>query len=391
MLQRAPQLLLPDREGGRPLVGLAGEVDGGFAEELVALGDGDARGAERGPLALREHGETAVEHGQRELPRKPLHAAGGVVGLPLVGRHDRERDARGGGLRLGMETGAHALEAGHPAEVGLRGGGAAAGERGKGRAQQPLGEIGIDVTDDDGGHALRTVPFVPELDETLARGALNDLGDADRHATRQDRVAEHELELRDGGAETHVVPRALLAHDDAALAVDLGGSEQQAGGIVAEDAEALGESGLGGLGQLQQVEGAVETGGGVGVAAKAHAHALEELDERAGGEVAAAVEGHVLQEVGDAALAFLLVHAARQDEESEGRAPLGLRVALHDVAQAVVELAEARGRIGLQVAALVGETRSGRGKGKGAQKERREQTWTEGVHGRQERHPGPKS
>ena len=97
----------------------------------------------------------------------------------------------------------------------------------------------------------------------------------------------------------------------------------------------------------------------------------------------------MLEEVGDSALVFLLVQAARVDEEAEGGAALGLGVAQDDVAQAVVEFSEAGGRVGPEVAILVGEAGRGRGQGEGAQQERGEQAGGEG-HRREQTDPPPK-
>jgi hypothetical protein len=207
------------------------------------------------------------------------------------------------------------------------------------------------------------IPGVPELREAGARGLLDDLDQADGNAFRQERVAEHELELRDERAETHVVAGAFLAEDDAALLVDLRVEQQQAAGVVGQHLQALGDVFRVGVGQLQHILGAVETGGGIGVAAETHAHALEKLDERAGRVVLAAVEGHVLEEVRDAALILLLMERTRLDEQAERGAALRLLVGIDHVAHAVGQGAEARRRVSREVAAGLGKTGSRRQRG----------------------------
>lgn len=120
-------------------------------------------------------------------------------------------------------------------------------------------------------------------------------------------------------------------------------------GVVGEHAKTLGE-GLGlGVGQVEHVDGAVEAGVGVGIAAEVHAQALEKLDEGAGRVVGAAIEGHVLQEVGEAALALGLVECTGGDDEAEGGAASRLGVGAEGVAQAVGEFAGDDGGIGGEV------------------------------------------
>jgi hypothetical protein len=137
------------------------------------------------------------------------------------------------------------------------------------------------------------------------------------------------------------------------------GFEEKAAGVVTEDAEALAERGGVGFGKFEKVERGVETGAGVGVGAEAHAHALEQLDERARGVVFAAVERHVFEEVGDAALVVLLVKRAGADVEAEGGAALGLGVGADGVAEAVGQGAEAHGGIGSEIGRFVGERNRG--------------------------------
>ena len=120
-------------------------------------------------------------------------------------------------------------------------------------------------------------------------------------------------------------------------------------GVVGEHARALGE-GLGlGVGQIQHVNGAVEGCVGVGIAAEVHAHALEKLDEGAGRVVGAAVERHVFEEVGEAALGVGLVERAGGDDETEGGARARFGVGADGVANAVGERAGVDGGIGGEI------------------------------------------
>ncbi len=101
--------------------------------------------------------------------------------------------------------------------------------------------------------------------------------------------------------------------------------------------------------EFEEIDRAIEAGVGVRIAAKAHAHALEELDQRTGRVTLAAIEGHVLEEMGQPALVVALVERTSENEEAEGDAAFWFAIWQDDVTQAVRELAEARGWIGLKI------------------------------------------
>src|SRR6185295_13710483 len=91
-------------------------------------------------------------------------------------------------------------------------------------------------------------------------------------------------------------------------------------------------------------------------------------DEGAGGEVGGAVEGHVLEVVGDAALAISLVERAGVHVDPHDGAAGRDGVALDDVAEAVVELAGGEGGVGgegLREGGGQGEERDEGGEGAG--------------------------
>ena len=128
------------------------------------------------------------------------------------------------------------------------------------------------------------------------------------------------------------------------------------------------------------VDGAVEAGGGIGVAAEVHAEALEELDDIGRGKVLAAVERHVLEEVGEAALVLVFVDGADLDGEAGADAAAGFGVAEEGVAQAVVELAPLDGRVDGQVTGLVGKI-GRRGRERRGQEQQRENERKEPASG----------
>src|SRR5690606_16891933 len=90
------------------------------------------------------------------------------------------------------------------------------------------------------------------------------------------------------------------------------------------------------------------------------------------GEVARAVERHVLDEVGEAELVVVLEDGARADDEAQLSAPLGARVLPHVVAKPVVERADPQGGIERQRVALRGGGRGGQSRQEEWQRKRDE-------------------
>ena len=94
--------------------------------------------------------------------------------------------------------------------------------------------------------------------------------------------------------------------DDAALVVDVLVGKQQAVGPVVEDIEARVDVGrVGGGDVVDIIDGLVDAGVGIEVGTELHADFLAELHHAVALEMLAAVEAHVLQEVGEAALVLL--------------------------------------------------------------------------------------
>ena len=71
------------------------------------------------------------------------------------------------------------------------------------------------------------------------------------------------------------------------------------------------------VGHVQHVDGLVERGVGVHARAEPHADRLHEVDQVLLGEVLAAVERHVLDEVGQAELVVVLDDRADVDDQAQ--------------------------------------------------------------------------
>src|SRR6185503_6060002 len=106
-----------------------------------------------------------------------------------------------------------------------------------------------------------------------------------------------------------------------------------------------------------------------------------------GREVLAAVEGHVLEQVGEAALVVLLEDGSSVDGQAEGRAVLGAPVAADVVGHAVGQATAPHGGVeGEGVLQPVGRRGGGRGAGGGTGTGRRSVVGKDGWSDGQRRH-----
>ena len=164
-----------------------------------------------------------------------------------------------------------------------------------------------------------------------------------------------------------IVAGALLAEDDAALAVDRRRVELQLARDLAEQ-EHCGIEMLGvGLGQVEHVGGGVEAGYGVGVGTELQALALEDLDHVALGHVGRAVERHMFDEVSEAALVLRFPDRTEGELQPDRCGALGGGVVHDRVFHAVGQLAVMDRGVGRDVGELDspsvhrGRDRRGRG------------------------------
>jgi hypothetical protein len=189
---------------------------------------------------------------------------------------------------------------------------------------------------------------------------------ADGQALGRQLALEQEGEAGLVDAQGGGVARALLRQDDPALAIDGGGVEQEFASQFAHQEQAGVDGLVVHLGEVELVNRLGEAGVGVGVGSESQAGALQHLDHLAFLHGLGAVEGHVLQEVGDAALGLGLAERAGVDAEADGGLALRRGVAGDGVFHAVRERAEADGGVGRQVGGdlgpgLRGDLRLGQG------------------------------
>jgi hypothetical protein len=147
---------------------------------------------------------------------------------------------------------------------------------------------------------------------------------ADGQALGRQLALEQEGEAGLVDAQGGGVARALLRQDDPALAIDGGGVEQEFASQFAHQEQAGVDGLVVHLGEVELVNRLGEAGVGVGVGSESQAGALQHLDHLAFLHGLGAVEGHVLQEVGDAALGLGLAERAGVDAEADGASPFGV-------------------------------------------------------------------
>ena len=216
--------------------------------------------------------------------------------------------------------------------------------------------LGRDITNDQERHVARDVPGVVIPLDGLAADCCQDFLGADGDALAEaaarcdalDQVIQHPLLGRQA--------RAALLEDDRPLLLDaLFGQDQVARDVAEEGQPRAKRLGLG-VRQADGVARAVEAGDGVLMAAETQAQILEERPHRAGGEVGAAGEGQVLEEVGQPPLVVVLVERARVYMKPEfhppGRLGVGQDRPVQPVLERAADEAGVLGELGLRVEVL---------------------------------------
>ena len=211
-------------------------------------------------------------------------------------------------------------------------------------ADQGFDLVRVQVAHRDERHEIGPVPALVEAAQVVRGCRLDDLLQADRQPHRVPGVAEQHrvLPVADALAGAPAEPPLLQHH--AAFAFHLIRVQGHRVRPLAEDVEG-GRDHLGIGGDLQQVHGLIEAGVGVEVGPEGGADRFQVVDDLVAGEGGGAVEGHVLQVVGEAALGLLFQHGAGLDPEPELDAVGRLRVDLDVVGHPVPQRAAAHLRI----------------------------------------------
>ena len=180
----------------------------------------------------------------------------------------------------------------------------------------------IDVPGDHDHAPLRRVPVAIEGDELVTGRIADDVLDPDRRPLRMEGIREQEAQHRLERVGPGGVARPLLAQDHPALRLDLVSGEGQPPGDLAENAKALVDQRRVVTRHVQLVDRLIETGARVGVSTEGEPRPLQQGHQLAGLKVLGAFEGHVLDEVGEAALRLALHERASLDQQAQAN-PLG--------------------------------------------------------------------
>ena len=168
----------------------------------------------------------------------------------------------------------------------------------------------VDVANYDNRLMVRMVPSLVIIFEVLVGEVVNDVHKTDWHTTAVFAAGEEGLDA----ALHHSVPRSgahtPFAVDDSALVVDFGVGKGERAAPIAEYHQARVDEPtvfVGGY-VVDVIDCLVETRVGVEFAAKTYTVFFEHLDEAFAGEMLAAVERHMFEEVRESALVFLFLH-----------------------------------------------------------------------------------
>ena len=182
----------------------------------------------------------------------------------------------------------------------------------------------VDVAHDDNGHAIGPVPGVVEVAQPRRGERTQDLRPADGKPVRVAGVVEEHRRLLVHQAGAGPLPQAPLLDDHAAFLVDFFRVERHAAGEVGEREQALVDQARLLGGDLQHVHGLVERRVRVHVRTESRAGGFE-IGDHLARRVLGAVEGHVLEHVGEAALVVGLEHRARLDGQRTRRSGRAFR------------------------------------------------------------------
>jgi hypothetical protein len=334
---------------------------------VAADGPSGRRGAQEGRVPAARHlGQPRVHHRVEQR----LHQAAPVVADAALGQLGVLED-HGDAGHARFRIGGHADQ-----RLGMAGK-VVGGTRRAGRRRRDFAELvldpalgldGIDVADHRDRHPVRPVPFTRERAQPRRIRALDDVGIPDGEPLRVARAVHEDGELQALQARVRALAQPPLLQHDPALLVDLVLAQRPAAREVGEDGQALLHETAAIGGHLEHVHGLVEARVRVRVGTEARADGFQEPHELARCEVLAAVEGHVLEQVGEAALVVLLEDGSGVDGQSEGRAVLGAPVAADVVGHAVGQAAAPHGGIEgegiLQPVGRRGGRRSGGGRGR---------------------------
>ena len=170
--------------------------------------------------------------------------------------------------------------------------------------------LNVDVTDGDYGHEVGPVPSLVEIYQALGGGVFDHFGQTNGGAPRVLRIAQNGVQETVCKAGVEALSGAPLLQDYATFQFHFFGFEGDGVGPIAENLESLFDYLRFVGGKFQEVYRHVEACIGVYVRAKPGADGLQVFDDFLLGKALGAVEGHVLNEVGEALLVVFFMDGA---------------------------------------------------------------------------------
>ena len=202
--------------------------------------------------------------------------------------------------------------------------------------------VDVDVANDDDGLVVGTIPLAIVGAQRLRRAAVDDAHQTNGEALAIERTG---IELRQQSLKDFLQAddaHAILVVHDVALGIDGFLGERDAVRPVFQNHHAGVDGRLACRGHIgEEVDRLVGGGVCVQVATILHADALQILLQEVVLEVVGTVEGHVLQQVGETALALLFLHRAHLLGDVVVGYFLGIVVVADVVGESVVELTHA--------------------------------------------------
>ncbi len=204
--------------------------------------------------------------------------------------------------------------------------------------------VGVDVAHDCQDRPFGTVIGAVIAQQLRCRRMSDDGAIAARHGGGM-RIDNLEFHLRHAAAEGRAAPHRGLRQDDAGFGLDRGRLEADIAGNVAGDGQRLGDAGGIGGGEIEPVNRHVLRRRRIGIGAIAQAQPLQAAVDFPVREIFGAPKGHVLDEMGKAALVGSFVHRSHRQAEADGDRP-GRGLIPHDgVAHAVRQNTQPDSRI----------------------------------------------
>ena len=209
-----------------------------------------------------------------------------------------------------------------------------------------LGAVHVEVTNNDDGLQVGTIPLLVVSTQDFGLEVVHDLHQTNGHAVTRTAVRHQFGQLTGENALHGTGAHAPLFVDDTTLLVNLLGVERQVVAPVMENEQHGVDGGLAGCGYIiNVVHRLVDAGVGIELLAKLHAKGLKIANDAILGEVLGTIEAHVLEEMSQTALVVLLLNRTHLLCNVEVCLSLGVLVVTDVVSKPVVKFPDTGVRV----------------------------------------------